>query len=112
MLCGPATGAALLPVLRVELPPHLRQLARLTGKEVHLAVEAPVTLRSTLDAIETRYPQLRGTIRDHTSKERRAFVRFFVCEEDWSHHPVDSPLPGVVVSGAKPLLIIGALAGG
>ena len=112
VLCEPAIGRTLMPVLRIELPPHLRQLTRLTGKEVHLAVKAPVTLRSTLDALEARYPQLRGTIRDHSSKERRAFLRFFVCEEDWSHYPVDTPLPGAIVSGAKPLLIIGALAGG
>jgi len=98
-------------VIRVILPQHLRTLAHV-GSEVTLAVEAPITLRSVLDAIESRYPMLRGTIRDHVTQQRRPFLRFFACEEDLSHEPPDAPLPDAVASGAEPLLIIGAIAGG
>ena len=98
-------------MIRVELPYHLRTLARVDG-EVQIEVEGSVTVRSVLDALEGRYPMLRGTIRDHVTKNRRAFVRFFACEQDLSHEPPDAPLPDAVASGAEPLLIIGALAGG
>jgi hypothetical protein len=98
-------------VIRVILPQHLRTLAR-TGAEVQLEVEGPVTQRSVLDALEARYPMLRGTIRDHVTQQRRAFLRFFACEEDLSHEPPDAPLPDAVASGKEPLLIIGAIAGG
>ena len=98
-------------MIRVVIPHHLRQLAR-TGKEVQLAVEGPLTQRSVLDALEAQYPMLRGTIRDHSTHERRAFIRFFACEQDLSHQPPDDPLPDAVVSGAEPFLIIGAMAGG
>jgi hypothetical protein len=79
---------------------------------VTLEVDAPVTLRRVLDALEARYPVLRGTIRDHDTQRRRAFLRFFACEEDWSHEPVDAPLPDAVATGKEPLLVIGAIAGG
>ncbi|MBI3837361.1 MAG: MoaD/ThiS family protein [Planctomycetia bacterium] len=98
-------------MIRVELPLHLRILAHISG-EVKLDVEGPVTQRSILDALEARYPMLRGTIRDHVTQLRRPFLRFFACEQDLSHEPPDSPLPDAVASGAEPLLIIGALAGG
>ncbi|HXF12434.1 MAG TPA: MoaD/ThiS family protein [Terriglobales bacterium] len=98
-------------MIRVELPQHLRTLAKV-GREVQLEVPGEVTLRSVLDALETRYPMLSGTIRDHVTKERRAFLRFFACEEDLSHDSPDKPLPAEVVSGKEPLLIIGAIAGG
>jgi molybdopterin synthase sulfur carrier subunit len=98
-------------VIRVILPQHLRTLAQV-GVEVQLDVEAPVTLRSVLDAIEARYPMLRGTIRDQVTQQRRPFLRFFACEEDLSHEPPDVLLPDVVASGKEPLLIIGAIAGG
>ena len=97
--------------IRVELPQHLRTLAHV-GREVQLEVEPPVTLRSVLDALEARYPMLCGTIRDHGTQERRAFLRFFACEEDLSHEPPDTPLPQAVTSGKEPFLIIGAIAGG
>ncbi len=97
--------------IRVELPQHLRTLAHV-GREVQLEVESPVTLRSVLDTLDARYPMLRGTIRDHGTQERRAFLRFFACEEDLSHEPPDTPLPEAVASGKEPLLIIGAIAGG
>lgn len=97
--------------IRVELPQHLRTLAKV-GREVQLEVQAPVTLRSALDALEAQYPVLRGTIRDHDTLQRRAFLRFFACEEDLSHQSTDTPLPDAVVSGKEPLLIIGAIAGG
>jgi molybdopterin converting factor small subunit len=99
-------------MIRVELPAHLRTLAQTTTHEVELEVPAPVTLRKTLDALEARYPNLRGTIRDHTTLERRPFLRFFACQQDLSHHSPDEPLPAVVASGHEPLLIIGAIAGG
>jgi sulfur-carrier protein len=98
-------------VIRVILPQHLRTLAH-AGSEVHLEVESPVTQRSVLDALEARYPMLRGTIRDQVTLERRPFLRFFACEEDLSHEPPDALLPDSVVSGSEPLLIIGAIAGG
>ena len=98
-------------MIRVVLPTHLRTLARVDG-EVELQVEGPATLGSVLDAVEARYPVLRGTIRDHVTLRRRAFVRFFACEQDLSHEPADAPLPKEVASGAEPLLIVGAMAGG
>jgi hypothetical protein len=97
--------------IRVELPQHLRTLAHV-GREVQIQVETPVTQRSVLDAVEAAYPMLRGTIRDHGTQQRRAFLRFFACEEDLSHEPPDSPLPDAVVSGKEPFLIVGAIAGG
>jgi len=98
-------------MIRVVLPAHLRTLARVDG-EVTLHVEGPVTQRSVLEALETRYPMLRGTIRDHVTQKRRAFIRFFACEQDLSHESPDAPLPDVVATGAEPLLIVGAMAGG
>ncbi len=98
-------------MIRVVLPQHLRTLAHVDG-EVALEVEGPVTQRSVLDALEARYPVLRGTIRDHITEQRRPFVRFFACEEDLSHEPPDAPLPDAVASGAEPFLIVGAIAGG
>jgi len=98
-------------MIRVVLPPHLRSLAHLAG-EVELEVAAPVTIRSVVDAVEARYPMLAGTIRDHVTKERRPFLRYFACQEDLSHHSIDTPLPDAVASGAEPLLIVGAIAGG
>jgi sulfur-carrier protein len=98
-------------MIRVELPQHLRTLAHV-GSEVQIEVEGAVTIRSVLDAIEARYPVLRGTIRDHGTQQRRAFLRFFACQEDLSHESPDAPLPDAVVSGKEPLLIIGAIAGG
>jgi sulfur-carrier protein len=98
-------------MIRVALPQHLRALAH-AGFEVELDVQDPVTLRSVLDALEARYPMLRGTIRDHSTQQRRPFLRFFACEEDLSHESPDAPLPDAVVSGVEPLLIIGAIAGG
>ncbi len=98
-------------MIRVYLPAHLRMLARLNG-EVELTVEGPVTQRSILDALEARYPMLRGTIRDHVTQQRRPFVRFFACEEDLSHEPPDAPLPDAVAKGAEPYMIVGAIAGG
>jgi molybdopterin synthase sulfur carrier subunit len=98
-------------MIRVELPAHLRNLARVQG-EVTLEVEGPATLRSVLDALEARYPMLRGTIRDHVTQQRRPFVRFFACEQDLSHESPDTPLPDAVASGAEPFLVVGAIAGG
>jgi sulfur-carrier protein len=98
-------------MIRVILPFHLRTLARVDG-EVKLDVEGPVTQRSVLDALEARYPMLRGTIRDHVTQERRPFLRFFACEEDLSHESPDTPLPDAVASGVEPYLIVGAIAGG
>jgi sulfur-carrier protein len=98
-------------VIRVILPAHLRTLARVDG-EVLLDVPGQVTQCSVLDALEARYPMLRGTIRDHGSGKRRAFVRFFACQEDLSHEPPEAPLPDAVASGAEPYLIVGAMAGG
>jgi sulfur-carrier protein len=98
-------------VIRVVLPAHLRTLARVEG-EVQLDVEGTVTTGSVLDALEARYPVLRGTIRDHVTRARRPFVRFFACEEDLSHDPPGTPLPDAVVSGAEPFIVLGAMAGG
>lgn len=98
-------------MIRVVLPQHLRTLAQVNG-EVQLDVEGRVTQRSVLDALEARYPMLRGTIRDHVTQQRRPFLRFFACEEDLSHESPDTPLPHQVVSGKEPFLIIGAIAGG
>jgi molybdopterin synthase sulfur carrier subunit len=98
-------------MIRVILPAHLRALARVDG-EVQLPVAGEVTQRSVLDALEARYPVLRGTIRDHHGGPRRAFVRFFACEQDLSHEPPDEPLPAAVAAGTEPYLIVGAMAGG
>jgi molybdopterin synthase sulfur carrier subunit len=98
-------------MIRVVLPFHLRKLARIDG-EVQLDVEGPVTQRSVLDALEARFPVLRGTIRDHVTQKRRAFVRFFACEQDLSHEPPDNPLPDAVVTGAESFVVLGAMAGG
>ena len=98
-------------MIRVELPPHLRTLAQVTG-EVHLEVQRPITQRTVLDSLEARYPMLLGTIRDHTTQQRRPFLRFFACEEDLSHESPDAPLPEAIATAAEPLLIIGAIAGG
>jgi len=98
-------------MIRVVLPAHLRTLARVDG-EVSLEVEGRATQRVVLDALEARYPVLRGTIRDHVTKRRQPFVRFFACEEDLSHEQIDDPLPDAVATGAEPYLIVGAMAGG
>lgn len=98
-------------MIRVLLPTHLRTLARVSGP-VDLQVEGPATIRSVLDALEGRYPVLRGTIRDHATLQRRPFVRFFACEEDLSHEPPEAPLPEAVATGNEPLLVVGAMAGG
>jgi len=98
-------------VIRVVLPAHLRNLAQVTG-EVCVDVAGPVTQRSVLDALEARYPVLRGTIRDQDTAQRRAFGRFFACEQDLSHEAPDAPLPAAVAAGAEPLLVVGAMAGG
>jgi hypothetical protein len=99
-------------MIRVTLPKHLRTLAELGDGAVELDVAAPVTQRTLLDALEDRYPVLRGTIRDHTTKQRRPFVRFFACEQDLSHEPADSELPPDVVAGKEPFMVVGAMAGG
>jgi sulfur-carrier protein len=98
-------------MIRVVLPAHLRTLARVDG-EVKLDVEGQVTQRAVLDALEASYPALRGTIRDHVTQQRRAFVRFFACQEDLSHEPPDTPLPDAVATGAEPFMVVGAMAGG
>jgi hypothetical protein len=98
-------------MIRVVLPQHLRTLAQVKG-DVELQVEGPVTQRSILDALEARYPMLRGTIRDHVTQQRRPFLRFFACELDLSHESPDAPLPDAVASGAEPFYVIGAIAGG
>jgi len=98
-------------MIRVVLPPHLRTLAHV-GTEISLEVNGPATLRSVLDALESSYPMLRGTIRDHVTLQRRPFLRFFACSEDISHESHDTPLPEAVASGAEPLLVVGAIAGG
>ena len=98
-------------MIRVVLPYHLRTLARVGG-EVTLAVAGPATQRSVLDALEACYPVLRGTIRDHVTQQRRAFLRFFACEQDLSNEPPDAPLPEAVASGAEPYFVVGAIAGG
>jgi len=98
-------------MIRVVLPTHLRTLAKVEG-EVRLEIEGPVTQSTVLDALEARYPVLQGAIRDHVTKKRRPFIRFFACEEDLSHEPPDAPLPDAVVKGAEPFLVVGAIAGG
>ena len=98
-------------MIRVVLPAHLRTLAHV-GSEVTLEVTGQVTQRSVLDALEARYPMLRGTIRDHVTQQRRPFLRFFACEQDLSHEPPDAPLPAAIATGAEPFLIVGAIAGG
>jgi sulfur-carrier protein len=98
-------------MIRVILPAHLRTLAHIDG-QVELDIAGQVTQRSVLDALEARYPMLRGTIRDQDTSQRRAFIRLFACEEDLSHEPPDSPLPDAVLTGAEPYLIVGAMAGG
>ena len=98
-------------MIRVRLPAHLRNLAH-TPDEVAVDVDGSVTIGTVLDALEARYPVLRGTIRDHTTLARRPFVRYFACEDDLSHDPLDTPLPAAVVSGAEPFIVLGAIAGG
>jgi molybdopterin synthase sulfur carrier subunit len=98
-------------MIRVVLPAHLRTLTHVDG-EVKLEVPVPVTQRAVLDALEARYPVLRGTIRDQVTQQRRAFVRYFACEQDLSHEPPDAPLPDAVAKGAEPFLVVGAMAGG
>lgn len=98
-------------MIRVVLPAHLQTLANV-GEEVMLELEGKVTQRSVLDRLETSYPVLEGTIRDHLTKKRRPYLRFFACEQDWSHEPPDAPLPDAVASGREPFLVIGAIAGG
>ena len=98
-------------MIRVELPAHLRTLAQVAG-EVTLDVDGEITQRAVLDALEARYPMLRGTIRDHVTQQRRPFVRFFACEEDLSHERPDAPLPAPVATGAEPFMVVGAMAGG
>jgi sulfur-carrier protein len=98
-------------MIRVVLPAHLKMHASVNG-EVHLEIDGAVTQRSILDALEDGYPMLRGAIRDHSTKKRRPFLRFFACQQDLSHEPPDAPLPDAVVSGAQPFLIVGAIAGG
>ncbi len=98
-------------MIRIKIPYHLRILAQV-GPEVELEVEKPITLNSVLDALEERYPVLRGTIRDHVTQQRRPFLRFFACGQDLSNESPDTPLPKAIVSGTEPLLIIGAIAGG
>jgi len=101
-----------MSLIRVELPLHLRRLANLSGHETTLDVPEPATISTVLDTLETTYPQLEGTIRDHTTKIRRPFLRFFVCEEDWSHLPTDTPFPLAITEAREPLIILGAIAGG
>lgn len=112
MSAANAPGSGPQPrTIRVELPVHLRRLAQVDG-EVRVTLGPDVTLGATLDALEERYPVLRGTIRDHTTKVRRPFLRFFACEQDMSHDPPDTPLPASVAQGDEPLLVVGAIAGG
>jgi hypothetical protein len=101
-----------MPIIRAELPAHLRTLARISGHEVALDVLAPPTVRATLDALEAAYPMLRGTVRDQVTGERRAFLRFFACQQDISLESMDAPLPAAVAGGREPLIILGAVAGG
>jgi sulfur-carrier protein len=98
-------------MIRVVLPTHLRTLAHVDG-EVQVHLEGPVTQRSVLDAVEATFPMLSGTIRDHTTQRRRSFVRFYACEQDLSHEPLDAPLPDAVATGVEPFLVVGAMAGG
>ena len=108
---GAVSGGTDAGVIRVELPYHLQTLARVSGY-VELSVASTVTLRTVLDALEAQYPVLRGTVRDHETLQRRPFLRFFVCEEDWSHASPDTPLPAAVAEGREPLIVLGAIAGG
>jgi hypothetical protein len=101
-----------MPTIRVDLPVHLRRLANIPGHETTLDLPTPVTIASILDAIEATHPALRGTIRDHITKQRRPFLRFFVCAEDWSHLPTNTPLPEAILTAREPLIILGAIAGG
>jgi hypothetical protein len=98
--------------VRVVLPQHLQTLARVADREISVEVDGAVTQRAVLDAVEAHFPQLRGTIRDHATGKRRPFVRFFACEEDWSHASPDDPLPAKVAAGTEPFLVVGAMAGG
>ncbi len=98
-------------MIRIMLPTHLRRLANVS-RELELALEGPITLEKVLDTLEAQYPMLRGTIRDQATQQRRPFIRFFVCKEDWSNEPVDTPLPEAIVTGAEPLWVVGAMAGG
>jgi hypothetical protein len=112
MTTGAAGSAHTIPnTILVALPFHLRNLAGV-GPEVELAVQAPATIGTVLDALEARYPMLRGTIREYDTGQRRPFLRFFACGEDWSHEPFDRELPQAVAAGSEPLLVIGAIAGG
>ena len=106
------TKSASGPAIRVALPYHLRTLAGINGAEISLEVQSPITVRRILDALEARYPMLCGTIREHGTGQRRAFMRIFACEEDWSHESVDAELPEAVAKGREALLILGAIAGG
>lgn len=99
-------------MIRVVLPPPLRDLARLADEDVALEVDGVATARAVIDAIEGRFPMLRGTLRDHATQARRAYVRFYVCERDWSHESLDARLPEAVASGVEPFLVVGAVAGG
>jgi molybdopterin synthase sulfur carrier subunit len=99
-------------MIRVILPFHLRTLAALTADEVRLDLAGPATTAAVLDALEARYPMLRGTIRDHGTLKRRPFIRYFACQKDLSHEPPDAPLPAPVATGAEPFLVVGAIAGG
>jgi hypothetical protein len=101
----------MIRVIRVVLPQHLRTLARV-GREVELQVDGPISQGSVLDALESAYPMLSGTIRDQATQKRRAFIRFFVCGQDWSHESPDAPLPDAVVKGEEPFMVVGAMAGG
>ena len=98
-------------MIRVMLPTHLRGLANV-NREVEIQVDGPPTLRAVFDTLEDQYPMLRGTIRDHVTKGRRPFIRFFACGQDWSHEPLDDPLPEAIATGAEPLCVVGAMAGG
>ncbi len=111
MTMGESSKAEGAGTVRVALPYHLRNLAHVTG-DVEVEAAPPVTVRSVLDALEARYPMLRGTIRDYSTGQRRVFLRFFACEEDWSLESVDKPLPEAIAKGKEPLLILGAIAGG
>ena len=101
-----------MPDIRVVLPQHLQTLARVPDREIAIGIAGDVTQRAILDAVEARFPQLRGTIRDQVTAKRRPFIRFFACEEDWSHASPDDPLPASVASGREPFLVVGAMAGG
>jgi hypothetical protein len=101
-----------MSLIRIELPQHLLRLASIPTHEITLDVPAPITIASTLDTLEATYSMLRGTIRDHVTQQRRPFLRFFVCNEDWSHLPTNTPLPTAITTAAEPLIILGAIAGG